>query len=72
MHLRGLAEVSEVLRHLPVIALDMNRAHDLLYSPSESSPDTRVKALKTKWDLNKVQCLLGVGKIAWGSNSSSG
>lgn len=68
----GLAEVSEVLRHLPVIALDMICAHDLLYSPSESSPDTRVKAFKTKWDLNKVQCLLGVRKIVWGSNFSPG
>lgn len=69
---RGVWLVSEVFRHLPVTALDMNCVHVLLHSPSESSPDTRVKAFRTEWDLNKVQWLLGVRRIMWGRNYSTG
>lgn len=64
--------MSEVFMHLPVTALDTNCAHGFLYSPSESSSDSRAKAFRTEQDLNKVQRLLGVRKILWGSNSSAG
>lgn len=60
---RGLWLVSEVFRHLPVTALDMNCAHDSLYSPiltwyqSESFQDR----MGSKW-----------GSVSFGSQKDNG